>query len=78
MLLADLDHGEKFKFKNDIWTKGERVARYSIRPGYDREIFKCVNLNGRGRPFNDNTEVEPCQMRLSTGGDIFGRSGPDS
>ena len=70
MLLIDLDPGEKFKFNNDIWTKLRCVSKYNNDYGRERRIFDCMSSEGRHRPFNDNTEIEPCQMRLNIGGDI--------
>lgn len=64
MKLKELDIGEKFKFNNDIWTKKECVQTYNSDSGTKRQVFSCMNSEGRHRPFNDNTEVDPLQTRL--------------
>jgi len=62
--LVELDTGEKFKFKNDIWTKLSCVAKYNNDYGRERRIFDCMNSEGRHRPFEGTTEIEPCQRRI--------------
>lgn len=60
MQLVELDTGEKFKFKNDIWTKFRKVRTKSLKS----DIFDCMNSEGRHRPFRGTTEIEPCQRRI--------------
>ena len=64
MFLKDLTLGEKFKFNGDIWTRLKVVATYNNDYGRKRQVFDCMNSEGRHRPFNDNTKVEPLQTRL--------------
>ena len=63
MQLVNLTTGEKFKFNNDTWTKLRCVSKYTFN-GEKRSIFDCMNSEGRHRPFDARTEIEPCQMRL--------------
>ena len=65
MRLEELDNGEKFKFKNDTWTKMKRIKSHNaIKEDIVHDIFDCMSSEGRHRPFRGDTDVEPLQRRI--------------
>ena len=63
MKLSELQKGEKFIFKGHTYTKQKAVPYHSKK--FEHDIFDCLDEHYRHRPFRDDTEVEPCQRRIT-------------
>lgn len=81
MKLSDLYIGEKFRYNNQLFTKGKKIGRTKGYDGvtpdrnhriYPKEnpydIFDCFDQDGKHRPFREDTDVSPLQRRIDIDG----------
>lgn len=65
MKLSDLYIGEKFRYNNQLFTKGKKINGHSK---YPNDIFDCFDQDGKHRPFREDTDVSPLQRRIDIDG----------